>query len=369
MKKGLYIHIPFCLKKCDYCDFYSIAFSKTRVEQYARALANQIKGLDSSQFDTIYFGGGTPSLLSETAFETIFRAIHQNHDVDKCAEITLEANPNSLTEKKIETLKRLGVNRVSIGVQSTNDKVLASLSRRHTGEQALKTIDQLVAAGIQNVSADLMLGTIGQTFETLEKSISDLMKSRVTHISAYILKVMENTRYYDTPNLDIPNDNMQSELYLRAVELIKSNGFAHYEISNFCKPGFESRHNLKYWDLKPYFGAGCFAASCILDKRFLNQLSVDEFCEYFDTVKPSDDEILLFEGEVDQSDYIMLSLRTTKGLSIENLKQRYNKSFSESQLDFIKSCKDLEIAEFDGEKLNLTPKGFLLSNSVIEKLI
>ncbi len=369
MLKGLYIHIPFCATKCGYCDFYSLPFSKSFAKRYAFAVANQIKGFEKSVFDSIYFGGGTPSLLSIADFFEILDAVHTSHAVTQDCEITVETNPGFLSTNKLLKLKSFGLNRVSVGVQSTDDKILSLITRKHTAKKAIETIELIDKIGIQNISADIMLGIQGQTKQVVKKTIDDITLVSTKHISAYIMKLSEQSAFFCNKEKYVLDHDEQADLYEYATRYIASKGFAQYEISNFCKDGFESRHNLKYWTLKPYFGAGSFAASCIDKKRYITKLNASEFCESFKSLKSSFDGIYTPEGEVGLDDFIMLGLRTSNGIDLDKLNKEFNFVLTQQQVDFLSLCEKQNLLTTKNNHIVLTPKGFLVSNAIITKLI
>ncbi len=369
MFKGLYIHIPFCATKCGYCDFYSLPFSKSFAKRYAFAVANQIKGFEKSVFDSIYFGGGTPSLLSTSDFFEILDAVYKSHTVTKNCEITAETNPGFLSADKLKKLKSFGLNRVSVGVQSTDDKTLSLITRKHNAKKAIETIELIDKIGIQNISADIMLGIKGQTKQTVKQTIDDIAAVPTKHISAYIMKLSEQSSFFDNKEKYLLNHDQQADLYEYATHCIASKGFAQYEISNFCKNGFQSRHNLKYWNMQPYFGAGSFAASCIDDKRYTTNLTALEFCENFKCSKSSFDGVYTPEGEVGLDDFIMLGLRTSSGLDLDKLNKKFKFTLSKQQVDFLSLCERENLLTTKNNRVVLTPKGFLVSNAIISKLI
>ncbi|MDE6709578.1 MAG: radical SAM family heme chaperone HemW, partial [Oscillospiraceae bacterium] len=243
MPKGLYIHVPFCVRKCRYCDFYSVT-DLSLTEAYTKAVLRNIADI-ADEFDTIYFGGGTPSLLSAEQISEILSAVK----IVPNAEISMECNPNSVTENYLKDIRSIGVNRLSFGVQSFCDTELKMLGRLHTAKEAIAAINSAHAAGFENISADLMLAVSGQTKESLLQSLDVLGTLPLTHVSAYMLKVEENTPLACDEKLlaEIPDDDMTAEMYLLAVKKLEDMGFEQYEISNFAKKDFECRHNLKYW--------------------------------------------------------------------------------------------------------------------------
>ncbi len=295
MTAGLYIHIPYCKKKCNYCDFYSCGGRQGVPEEYIDAVIKEIKKWPDLLCKTVYFGGGTPSLLTARQVNRILSSTH----ILPGAEITLEANPETLTEENLAGYFTAGVNRLSIGVQTVYDKSLATLGRIHSVDKARQAFAMAKQAGFTNISGDLMLGLDNYSTEEMTDTVDFLVENGATHISAYMLKVEEGTPfYYNTPE-NLATDEEMANYYLAACRYLKQKGFMQYEISNFCKEGYHSRHNSIYWQLENYLGIGPSAHSCINGKRFYYPADLHSFIENPQTVK---------DGKVDRDGYIMLSL-------------------------------------------------------------
>ena len=359
---GIYIHVPFCAKKCSYCDFYSVSYRKKTVEDFVNAvIRNVIHYSDFSGItDTIYFGGGTPSLLDGSQISAIISAVKNNFTVSDDAEITLEANPNTLTEKKLTEFYSAGVNRLSIGVQSMNDSELKFLGRLHSAERAEKAVKDAYSTGFRNISCDIMTALPEQSMQDLEYSLERITELPVNHVSAYILKVEENTPFFTNGvNNILPDDDTVSEMYLKTVEFLESKKFYQYEVSNFAQKGYESRHNCRYWKCLDYIGIGCSAHSCYKGRRFAVAPDLDKFIsEKIQTVEITDPSPCGFE------EYAMLRLRLKEGLDIG--------TFPEKSAELKKKIPALQSAgyvNFNNNIISLTPKGFLMSNSVIEHLV
>lgn len=359
---GIYIHVPFCGKKCGYCDFYSVSYTKKTADAYTEAVLRNIRYYSdkNSTVDTVYFGGGTPSLLTAEQIEAIVNTIRSSFIMDDKAEVTLEANPNTVTEQKLTELKRAGINRISFGVQSLVDKELELLGRTHSAERAVKAVTDAFNAGFGNISCDLMLALPRQTKKSLEYSIKRLAELPVQHISAYILKIEEGTPFcVNNVAEDCPDDEETAELYLEMVRLLENNGFMQYEVSNFAKNGFESRHNCRYWKCLDYIGFGPSAHSCFGGKRFAVPRDIYAFIE--SDIQPTyitDDSPCGFEERS------MLRLRLKEGLDLAEAGSHRNEI--EKKIPHLVKA---GYAEFDGRFVSLTAKGFLMSNSVIEYLI
>lgn len=342
MSNGLYFHIPFCRSKCPYCDFYSVKYDKSQSEKYVDRLIDEIKKYNGS-FDTIYFGGGTPSILEPELIGKIISASKSQFDIEKNVEITVECNPSKNLERDFEKYAEYGVNRISLGMQSARNEERFALGRVAGKSEVAKAIGDAKKSGITNISLDVMLGTPKQTLNTLDETFEFINKMNVTHISAYMLKIEEGTKFFELKDrLELADEDIVAQMYLKTVDSLKSLGFNQYEISNFSKIGYESRHNLKYWELNEYLGIGATAHSLWGGKRFF----------YDKNFSIIDDGI---GGTIEER--IMLGLRLNKGID----KSLIKKDFSQ----FIK----MGLIEDLGKKIALTPDGMLVSNTIINELI
>ncbi len=361
---GLYIHIPFCGKKCPYCSFYSVPYSKSGVELYCERTKELIKkygGLYSSKnLDTIYIGGGTPSLIGTSRLSSLVRTACKSFGAEP-AEVTIEVNPSSGLLLDFSELKSAGINRVSVGLQSANLDELKILGRRHTAHDAAALAEKIRGAGIDNISFDLMLCTPQQSLESLARSIDFCDKNGVSHISAYMLKIEENTEFYERRSeLKLPDEDKESEMYLFMCKELECRGYGQYEISNFSKSGFESRHNLKYWNCGDYLGLGPAAHSLIDGRRFYYENSFDDY--YGDkTVYESDGGY--------PEEYSMLRLRLADGLRNDLYRERFSRDIPREYFSRAKELASHGLAEVDGSSIRLTPEGFLLSNAVTAKIL
>ncbi len=361
MKRGLYIHIPFCKSKCPYCDFYSFVSTETQKDSYLNAVLFYLKSWGEKlqgEFDTIYFGGGTPSCFGANRLGEIIQAARRHFNfIDE--EITVECNPSSVSLEFFEELKSFGVNRISMGMQSVVDderKILGRLSNKIQVENAVKWAK---LSGITNVSLDLMLGVPNQTRGSLDESLDFLISQNITHISAYMLKIEEGTPFEKLQNtLNIADEDEVCDLYEYTIQKLAENGFEQYEISNFSKRGaFKSRHNLKYWCGDEYLGIGASAHSFISGQRIFYERDFDSFvhgCEpTFDSMGGDGEE------------YLMLRLRLNEGVKFEQYEKRYGKSIDENILKRVKQMQKQGLIKMNDLGFSLTQKGFLLSNSVI----
>ncbi len=348
---SLYIHIPFCKRKCSYCSFYSV--SDDYKAEYTDAIIRCVKHYGGKTLKSIYIGGGTPSVMLPAQIQKIFDEIYKNFTVIDSAEITVEVNPESVNREFLQTLKMCGVNRISMGVQSFNDKELFAISRLHDAKTAKNAVALCREHGFHNISCDLIFGLPYQTIDSLKASINTLVSLDVPHISCYNLQLEEGTPICKMSHL-VANEDTQAKMYYLVCDTLKNAGYLHYEISNFCKEGYHARHNSAYWDESDYLGLGPAAHSRIGDTRYSFDADIKKFIQKsefgFDNIEKITDP--LFEK-------IMLSLRTSDGLDLKYLKN--------SDL-FIKSLIKEGFAVLKDGKLILTDKGFYLSNSIIAEL-
>ncbi len=361
-KLSLYIHIPFCEQKCPYCDFYSVC-DKSGYELYTNKLIERIflfSEIYKRRISTIYFGGGTPSILGSYRLSLILDCIKKNFDLYDDAEITIEVNPCTANGLDFEILKEVGFNRISIGLQSSNEKELNALGRKHTANDARETAFLAKKAGFDNISFDLMICIPHQTKSSLSESIKFCKDCDVSHISAYILKIEENTPFYkNIEKLELFDDDLQAELYTHMVNELSKNGYQQYEISNFCKAGFEGKHNLRYWRDEEYLGIGPSAHSFVDGKRFYYDRNIKDFYN----------NIIIDDGDGgDIEEYIMLALRLKEGLNLNELTRRYNYSMSNKFLHRIKKLNSEGLINNNEDIISLTTKGFLVSNTIISFL-
>ncbi len=330
---GVYIHIPFCASKCGYCDFYSLAGCDKQMGKYQEALLSHIREAASTMspyyIDTVYFGGGTPSYFGARRIAAIFNTLKRTGKVLKSAEVTVECNPDSVTRHELSVLKKEGVNRISLGVQSASDDLLKIIGRRHNFSQVKKAVKAVRAEGIHNLSVDLIYGLPNQTKDDWADTLARVLELEPDHISCYGLKLEEGTPMYDTykDSPVIPTEDEQADMYLYAVETLALYNYGQYEVSNFARQGFESRHNMKYWSLQDYLGFGPGAHSCMGDTRYS---FVRELDAYIQGVTKGDNILDEYEklDELDRAaEYIMLGMRRGIGISGEEYHRVYRSDF------------------------------------------
>lgn len=358
---GIYIHVPFCAGKCPYCDFYSQLPSPQAAEAYVLAVERRLREFAEKYpgrtADTVYFGGGTPSLLGGELLCRILMTVKANFTVTADAEVTLEANPGSVDEKFFETIKEGGFNRLSMGLQSANEAELKFLGRKHSAADAAEAVKMARNAGFENISLDLMMGLPGQTEELLAKSIDFCASLNVEHISSYILKIEENTPF-GRMNIELPDEDAVSDLYLFAVDRLREKGYPQYEISNFAKEGLFSRHNTRYWKCSEYIGVGPSAHSFMEGERFYFGRSTADFIAGCEPIP--DGEGGSFE------EFVMLGLRLTEGITRRNCE-----AFGGSFEGLLKRAQKIprSLIKTTEDNIALTKEGFLLSNTIIGMLV
>ncbi len=359
---GIYIHIPFCKSKCPYCDFYSSRTDEATMDRYTDALIREIKLFpESEKVDSVYFGGGTPSLLGGERIEKILSAVQEKFElVDP--EITVECNPSSSDIVLFETLQRAGVNRLSFGMQSAVDRERSILGRISDRKDVKKCVEEAKKAGIKNISVDLMLGVPFQDKESLLASIMFIMQLDVKHVSAYMLKIEDGTFFSKMQNkLPFPDDDTVSDMYLFLCDYMEKLGFRQYEISNFAKPGYTSRHNLKYWHDEEYVSFGPSAHSFYKGERYFYERDTEKYIT-------SPEKISDGKGG-DREEYAMLALRLSEGLKFEKYKEKFSSEVPEKFIERAKEMEKYGLIKVTDTAVKLTREGFLLSNTVIAELL
>ena len=372
---GIYIHVPFCRSKCQYCDFYSLTTKDDKLmDSYLDAMTRHIKEAGAlapdHKVDTIYFGGGTPSFFGADGMATLLTAVRRFFDVASDAEITFEANPDSVSDKLLRRLRAEGFNRVSLGVQCDDDAILQKIGRPHNYAQAVTAVERIRKAGYKNLSLDLMYGLPGQTLEGWEKTLRRVLTLNPEHISCYGLKVEERTPLYDYKDAcNLPDDDMQADMYLTAVDILKSKGYRQYEISNFARKGLISKHNMKYWTGGEYLGFGPDASSDFAGKRFT---MVRDLLAYIDGIKGKGQvvsELHEIPPRERAGEFLMTRLRTTDGVDPKEYEGKYLLPFAPLEAA-LERFAQRQLAEKNADgRWSLTPEGFLVSNSILSDLL
>ena len=371
---GIYIHIPFCKQRCTYCDFYTEVapqFIPTFINSVVKELHIRKEYLSDAPIDTIYFGGGTPSILNYEQFKIIFDAIYELFTISEQPEITFEANPDDLTLDFLRSMQALPFNRISLGIQSFDDGDLKRINRRHTSLQAVNAVKDAQAAGFDNISIDLIYGLPFQTIASWERQLDTALNLNIQHLSAYGLTYEEGTvlwKQREKGEIETVDDTEMNRMYLVLLDKVKQKSFEAYEISNFALPGFRSRHNSSYWKQEPYLGVGPSAHSYDLISRQWNVSSIKEY------IKSIDNNSDFFERELlslydRYNDFVMVSLRTSDGLDIELMRKEFGSELADYCLINIKSFMDSEkVYNLEG-KLRLSAEGIQISNLILIQLM
>ena len=353
MIKHAYIHIPFCIRKCHYCSFLS-GFDITKKDIYINSLLKEIKiRYKSDKLKTLYIGGGTPSLLEEKDIENILN----NFEFDNAPEITLEANPETVSKQKFSNLKKIGINRISLGIQTFNNDILKIIGRNHNEKNIYTAIEQIKTADFENISIDLIYGLPSQNIEIFKDDLIKAINLDIKHISTYGLKIEEESFFYKNPPKNLPDEDMQADCFLYLCKILKENNFEHYEISNFAKSGFMSQHNLCYWKNQNYYGFGLNASGYEGTTRYKN---TSYFERYIKNPLEKEEEIILNKKLI-QEEEIILALRLKEGIDINRLPKKYEKIYHK--------YKQNELLDITNNHLHLTEKGILLSNEIISEFI
>lgn len=379
---GVYLHIPFCRSRCSYCDFATGMYEGELAERYVHALTKEISKWSEVETpaaaDTIYFGGGTPSLLTPLQIEQILEAVHDRFDVIKGAEVTMEMNPASvsssdeLSNQKLREFRRLGINRASFGAQTFDDRELKQLGRTHTSADIPSTFGRLREAGFENINFDLIAGLPGQSLAGWKQNLDKALKLRPDHLSLYLLDVHEGTPLADQIHSGMrpgPDDDLAGEMYQLMLDEVSTAGYEHYEISNFCLPGFQSRHNTKYWNGAPYFGFGCSAHS--YDGRRRRWANEREVAKYVDLIENQRSPILErtdLNEEDARSESIFLGLRLMRGLDLDDYRTRFGFDLRDRYDADLNRLREAGLIEIDEGSMRLTKRGALLSNEVFAAL-
>ena len=379
MELGIYIHIPFCVKKCDYCDFISYSNCFDMQEKYVEKLLEEIEEnkdlLKNNFISTIYIGGGTPSAIKSELIKKILDKIYDVSRIDKeKVEITIEVNPGTTTKSNLQMYRDCGINRLSIGLQSTDDTMLKEIGRIHNYNQFLDTYKWAGEAGFENINVDLMIGLPNQIIKDIKDSLNKIIKLEPEHISVYSLIVEEETPIFkeiQNETLKLPSDELERKMYWYVKDELEKSGYAHYEISNFAKPGFESKHNMNCWKQQEYIGVGAAAHSYTNGVRFSNVDTIEEYISNYEKGK-EEDNLIFHEKQNKQSmmkEYMMLGLRKIEGIKIQDFKNKFAENPIFSYRKELEKLVNEELIEIDGDVIKLTKKGLDLANLVWEEFV
>ncbi len=373
---GIYVHIPFCKSKCSYCDFTSFANKEKIIEKYIECLKKEIKNKESNNciIDTIYIGGGTPSFIESKYIKEIVETIKSKFKIKQEAEITIEINPGTVNEEKLKDYKKTGINRISIGLQSTNNKILKQIGRIHTYEEFLNTYNLAKKVGFKNINVDLMLALPSQTLEELEDSVQKVIKLEPKHISVYSLIIEEGTKMQqlvDSKKIQLPSDELERKMYWNIKNKLEENGYIHYEISNFSKKGFESKHNTNCWNQKEYLGLGLSAHSYINNERFCNTSNIEEYIKNVENNNfKGNIQICEIQNEEEKKkEYMLLALRKLEGVDIGEFKNKFVDNPIYLYRKELEKLVNEDLIEIDLNNIKLTNKGLDLANLVWEEFV
>ncbi|MFR2534304.1 MAG: radical SAM family heme chaperone HemW [Clostridia bacterium] len=378
---GIYVHIPFCMRKCSYCDFVSYAGKEEQIKTYIEALKKEIK-MTSKQIEkkewnisTVYIGGGTPSFIDSNYIIEIMQMIQSCFEVSKEVEVTIEVNPGTVTIEKLKQYRQVGINRISIGLQVVQDSLLKKIGRIHTYAQFLQTYQDAKLVGFTNQNVDLMLGLPGQTLQQLEESVKTIIDLEPTHISVYSLIIEENTpmeKQIRQGKLTIPEEALERIMYWRVKELLQDKGYLHYEISNFAKKGYYSKHNQNCWGQKEYLGFGVAAHSYFNKKRYSNEIAIEAYIKNIQEGKIEKNKQIheIQNKEDEQKEYMLLGLRKLdNGVSIQNFKQKFGENPLFLYHKILEKLVKKGLIEIDLDKIMLTKQGIDLANLVWEEFV
>ena len=376
---GLYIHIPFCARKCYYCDFISYAQKQDKIEAYFNALLKEIqqesKNINKEDVvTTIYIGGGTPSFVDAKYIAKIVETIKNNYMVEENAEVTIEVNPGTVDESKLKEYKKCGINRLSIGLQSTKNELLKEIGRIHTYEEFLNCYNSARNIGFNNVNVDLMLGLPNQTMKDMEESLNKVINLSPEHISLYSLIVEENTpieKMLQEGVLKLPPEELERQMYWKTKEILEENNYKHYEISNFAKEGYESKHNSNCWKQKEYLGFGVAAHSYYKSKRYCNTNSIEEYCKNIENNNFKNNRTIFEEQsqEEKQKEFMLLGLRMLEGVNIQEFKNKFVNNPIYIFHGELEKLINEDLIEIDLNQIKLTNKGLDFANLVWEEFV
>lgn len=373
---SIYIHIPFCKSKCFYCDFLSYPNMDKFYKQYLDALILEIKNtallFKDYQIETIFIGGGTPTILPSFYIQEIMKILDSYYNLSKCNEITIEANPGTVDYNKLLELKELKINRISFGLQAWQNRLLKKLGRIYSRNEFINNLNLSRQAGFDNINVDLMFSLPTQSIEEWEETLNKIVELKPEHISTYGLIIEDNTvfgKLYAENKLEVTDEVIDRQMYYRAKQILKHNGYIHYEISNFAQSNFESKHNLAYWQQKEYISFGLGAHSYINKMRFHNTY---DFCKYIECSKNKKDitEDIETNDILDEyAEFMFLGLRLLKGISKAEFKLKFNKDIEQIYKNQLDECKNYGLLEEDDNNIYLTNKGIDVSNIVFEKFL
>ncbi|HEO4634229.1 TPA: oxygen-independent coproporphyrinogen III oxidase [Streptococcus agalactiae] len=366
-----YVHIPFCTQICYYCDFSKVFIKNQPVDAYLQALIREFRSYDITELRTLYIGGGTPTSISAVQLDYLLTELSRDLNLNTLEEFTIEANPGDLTVDKIEVLQKSAVNRVSLGVQTFNDKHLKRIGRSHNEAQIYSTIDALKTAGFQNISIDLIYALPGQTMDDVRSNVAKALSLNIPHLSLYSLILEHHTVFMNKMRrgkLHLPTEDLEAEMFEYIISEMERNGFEHYEISNFTKPGFESRHNLMYWDNVEYYGVGAGASGYLDGIRYRNRGPIQHYLKGGSEGNARLSEEVLSKNEMMEEE-LFLGLRKKEGISIGKFEQKFGTSFEKRYGQIVQELQSDGLLKENNGFIQMTKKGLFLGDTVAEKFI
>lgn len=369
--QSAYVHIPFCTQICYYCDFSKVFIKNQPVDDYLRALIAEFRSYDIKKLRTLYIGGGTPTSITAKQLDYLLTELVRDLDLDYLEEFTIEANPGDLTPDKIAVMQKSAVNRVSLGVQTFNDKHLKQIGRSHNEAQIYSTIDSLKAAGFHNISIDLIYALPGQTLDQVKENVAKALALDIPHLSLYSLILEHHTVFMNKMRrgkLNLPTEDLEAEMFTYIINEMEANGFEHYEISNFSKPGFYSQHNLMYWNNDEYYGCGAGASGYLDGVRYRNRVPIQH---YLSAVEAGDakltNEVLTANEKMEEE--LFLGLRKKTGVSKSRFQEKFGISFDSRYGQIVDKLIKRELLQEDQDHIRMTKQGLFLGDSVAEEFI
>ena len=366
-----YVHIPFCTQICYYCDFSKVFIKNQPVDSYLEHLLEEFRSYDIQKLRTLYIGGGTPTALSAPQLEVLLDGLTKNLDLSVLEELTIEANPGDLDVDKIAVLKNSAVNRVSLGVQTFDDKMLKKIGRSHLEKDIYENIDRLKLAGFDNISIDLIYALPGQTMDQVKENVAKAIGLNIPHMSLYSLILENHTVFMNRMRrgkLPLPKEELEAEMFEYIIAELERDGFEHYEISNFSKPGFESRHNLMYWDNAEYYGIGAGASGYVDGVRYKNHGPIRHYLSAVEAGNARITEEHLNQKE-QMEEEMFLGLRKKSGVSMTRFEEKFGRSFDGLYGEIIRDLVQQGLMQFDGDRVRMTKRGLFLGDTVAERFI
>lgn len=366
-----YVHIPFCTQICYYCDFSKVFIKNQPVDAYLQALIREFESYKIEQLRTLYIGGGTPTAISAEQLDYLLSHLTKNLDLSQLEEFTIEANPGDLTPDKIAVLEKSAINRISLGVQTFNDKQLKRIGRSHNEAQIYESIDSLKGAGFDNISIDLIYALPGQTMADVKENVAKAIALDIPHLSLYSLILEHHTVFMNKMRrgkLNLPTEDLEADMFDYIIAKLESHGFEHYEISNFTKPGRESRHNLMYWDNAEYYGVGAGASGYVDGVRYRNRGPIQHYLKGVAQGNPRLEEEVLTKQEMMEEEFF-LGLRKKEGVSISRFEEKFAENFSNRYGDIVEKLTRDGLVQVTDGRLRMTKKGLFLGDTVAEKFI